>query len=101
MKDTKSRTGPKTSDRDSQELTGDFAQSLKLLKEASGLTWAEIARLLGTSVVNLGGGGRGVGPIPTIPWLYRRWSTVQAWAACSQLQETADKFENTKRYRYA
>ena len=34
-------------------LTGDFAQGLEAFKEASGLPWAEIARLLGTSVLNL------------------------------------------------
>ena len=31
----------------------DFPQGLERLKEASGLTWAEMARLLGTSVLNL------------------------------------------------
>ena len=34
-------------------LTGDFAQGLERFKEASGLAWAEIARLLGTSLLNL------------------------------------------------
>jgi hypothetical protein len=34
-------------------LTGDFAQGLEAFKEASHLPWAEIARLLGTSVLNL------------------------------------------------
>ena len=34
-------------------LTGDFAQGLEAFKEAAGLPWAEIARLLGTSVLNL------------------------------------------------
>ena len=34
-------------------LTGDFAEGLERFKEASGLSWAEIARLLGTSVLNL------------------------------------------------
>ena len=34
-------------------MTGDFAEGLERFKEASGLSWAEIARLLGTSVLNL------------------------------------------------
>ena len=34
-------------------LTGDFDEGLERFKEASGLSWAEIARLLGTSVLNL------------------------------------------------
>lgn len=43
-------------------LTGDFAQALEDLKEASGLTWAETARLLGTSIVNLWRWRQGVLP---------------------------------------
>ena len=39
--------------RSTHVLTGDFAQALELFKQASCLTWAEIARRLGTSVVNL------------------------------------------------
>ena len=39
--------------RAAYELTGDFPQSLQRFKEASGLPWAEIARLLGTSGLNL------------------------------------------------
>ncbi len=39
--------------RAAYELTGDFSQSLQRFKEASGLPWAEIARLLGTSGLNL------------------------------------------------
>ena len=34
-------------------LTGDFPQALERFKEASGLSWADIARLLGTSTLNL------------------------------------------------
>ncbi len=34
-------------------LTGDFGQGLEDFKEASDLPWAEIARLLGTSTLNL------------------------------------------------
>ncbi len=43
-------------------LTGDFAQALEGFKEVSGLTWAEIARRLGTSVVNLWRWRQGVQP---------------------------------------
>lgn len=43
-------------------LTGDFAQALERFKEASGLSWAEIARVLGTSIVNLWRWRRGVQP---------------------------------------
>ncbi len=48
--------------RPTYALTGDFAQALEDFKEASGLTWAEIARLLGTSVVNLWRWRQGVLP---------------------------------------
>ncbi|MDE2716139.1 MAG: hypothetical protein OXI33_03865 [Chloroflexota bacterium] len=34
-------------------LTGDFAEGLDRFKRASGLSWADIARLLGTSTLNL------------------------------------------------
>ena len=44
------------------ELTGDFAKALEDFQETSGLTWAEIARLLGTSVVNLWRWRQGVVP---------------------------------------
>ena len=44
------------------ELTGDFAKALERFQEASGLTWAEIARRLGTSVVNLWRWRKGVLP---------------------------------------
>ena len=50
------------STRTSHVLTGDFAQALEDFKEASGLTWAEIARLLGTSIVNLWRWRQGVVP---------------------------------------
>ncbi len=43
-------------------LTGDFADALESFKKASGLTWAEIARRLGTSVVNLWRWRQGVQP---------------------------------------
>ena len=43
-------------------LTGDFAQALEDFQKAPGLTWAEIARLLGTSVVNLWRWRQGVLP---------------------------------------
>ena len=43
-------------------LTGDFAKALEDFQEASGLTWAEIARRLGTSVVNLWRWRKGVQP---------------------------------------
>ena len=34
-------------------LAGDFAEGLERFKEASGLSWADMARLLGTSTLNL------------------------------------------------
>lgn len=43
-------------------LTGDFAKALEQFQEASGLPWAEIARRLGTGVVNLWRWRRGVQP---------------------------------------
>lgn len=43
-------------------LTGDFAQALEDFHRASGLTWAQTARLLGTSVVNLWRWRQGVLP---------------------------------------
>ena len=48
--------------RTTHVLTGDFAKALEGFKEASGLTWAEIARRLGTSVVNLWRWRQGVQP---------------------------------------
>ncbi len=48
--------------RPTHVLTGDFAYALKEFKEASGLTWTEIARLLGTSIVNLWRWRQGVLP---------------------------------------
>ncbi len=44
------------------ELIGDFGKALERFQEASGLTWAEIARRLGTSVVNLWRWRQGVLP---------------------------------------
>ena len=48
--------------RTTHVLTGDFAKALEGFQEASGLTWAEIARRLGTSVVNLWRWRQGVQP---------------------------------------
>ena len=39
--------------RVSYVLTGDFPDGLERFKDASGLSWADIARLLGTSTLNL------------------------------------------------
>lgn len=39
--------------RDAYVFPEDFPQGLERLKEASGMTWAEMAGLLGTSVLNL------------------------------------------------
>ena len=39
--------------RVSYVLAGDFPEGLERFKEASGLSWADIARLLGTSTLNL------------------------------------------------
>ena len=44
------------------EMTGDFAEALEDFQKASGLTWAEIARRLGTRVVNLWRWRKGVLP---------------------------------------
>ena len=40
----------------------DFAQSLERIKEASGLTWAELARELGTTTLNVWRWRKGVRP---------------------------------------
>ncbi len=40
----------------------DFGPAIEALKEASGLTWAQLARLLGTSTVNLWRWRNGVRP---------------------------------------
>lgn len=42
--------------------TGDFAKALENFQDASGLTWAEIARRLHTNVVNLWRWRQGVQP---------------------------------------
>lgn len=57
-------------------LTGDFAQGLEAFKEASGLPWAEIARLLGTSVLNL--------------WRWRKQGVQPNMQHLLVLQELAD-----------
>lgn len=57
-------------------LTGDFAQGLEAFKEASGLPWAEIARLLGTSVLNL--------------WRWRKQGVQPNMRHLLALQELAD-----------
>ena len=54
----RSRCGKRTV----QVLTGEFAKALEDFQKASGLTWAEIARRLGTSVVNLWRWRQGVQP---------------------------------------
>ena len=41
---------------------GDFGEALERIKEASGLTWAELARLLGTTTLNLWRWRNGVRP---------------------------------------
>lgn len=48
--------------RASYALTGDFSQALEAVREASGLTWADMARLLGTTGVNLWRWRNGVQP---------------------------------------
>ena len=58
MPPKRSRRGKRTV----QVLTGEFVKALEDFQEASGLTWAEIARRLGTSVVNLWRWRQGVQP---------------------------------------
>ena len=41
---------------------GDFGETLARIKEASGLTWSELARLLGTTTLNLWRWRNGVRP---------------------------------------
>lgn len=48
--------------RSTYVLTTDFSEGLERFKEASGLPWAEIARRLGTTVLNLWRWRRGVQP---------------------------------------
>ncbi len=43
-------------------LPGDFALAIVAIKDASGLTWEELARLLGTNTVNLWRWRNGVRP---------------------------------------
>lgn len=43
-------------------LDDDFGPAIAALKEASGLTWAQLARLLGTSTVNLWRWRNGIRP---------------------------------------
>ena len=57
-------------------LTGDFAQGLEAFKQASNLPWAEIARLLGTSVLNL--------------WRWRKQGVLPNTHHLLALQELAD-----------
>ncbi len=48
--------------REDYAYSGDFGQALVLLMETSGLTWAELARQLGTSTLNLWRWRNGVRP---------------------------------------
>ena len=57
-------------------LAGDFGQGLEAFREASGLPWAEIARLLGTSVLNL--------------WRWRKQGVQPNMQHLLALQELAD-----------
>lgn len=59
-------------------LTGDFAQGLEAFKQASDLPWAEIARLLGTSVLNL--------------WRWRKQGVLPNMEHLLALQELADQW---------
>ena len=60
-------------------MTGDFAQGLKQFKEASGLTWADIARRLGTSVLNL--------------WRWRKRGVLPNMHHVLALQDLADSMD--------
>jgi len=57
-------------------LTGDFAQGLEAFKEASGLPWAGMARLLGTSGLNL--------------WRWRKRGVLPNMQHLLAIQELAD-----------
>ena len=57
-----SRKRVKRNRKTTHVLTGDFARALEDFQKASGLTWAEIARRLGTSIVNLWRWRQGVLP---------------------------------------
>ena len=48
--------------REDYAYSGDFGRALELLMEASGLSWAELARGLGTSTLNLWRWRNGVRP---------------------------------------
>ena len=48
--------------REDYAYSGDFGRALELLMEASGLSWAELARRLGTSTLNLWRWRNGVRP---------------------------------------
>ena len=48
--------------RNTYDYPGDFGRALERFKESSGLTWAELARLLGTSTLNLWRWRNGVHP---------------------------------------
>ena len=64
------------SKRPTYALTGNFAQALEDFKEASGLPWAEIARLLGTTTLNL--------------WRWRNKGVLPNMHHLLALQELAD-----------
>ena len=48
--------------RNTYDYPDDFGRALELIKEASGWTWAELARQLGTSTLNLWRWRNGVRP---------------------------------------
>ena len=57
-----SRKRVKRTKKTTYEMTGGFAEAIGAFKRASGLTWAEIARRLGTSVLNLWRWRKGIVP---------------------------------------
>ena len=74
-------------------LTGDFAHGLERFKDASGLSWADIARLLGTSTLNLWRWRkRGVRPnAHHLLALQDLADSMGLGATCCQPQESADR----------
>ena len=60
----------------------DFPQALERFKEASGMTWDEIAWLLGTTPPCGDGETRGSDPTPTISSPFRTWPRARDSDTC-------------------
>ena len=68
--------------RNTYDYPDDFGRALELIKEASGWTWAELARQLGTSTLNLWRCATACAPTGTTSSPCRTWPAAWASPTC-------------------